>query len=209
MNPVNQDRWAALWHATGSAEVPTGWYERLQGAYGEAQRHYHTQQHISECLAEFDQARDLARNSVAIELAIWFHDVVYDPKAGDNEEKSAALANLCLAEAGSNTALAAVVTNLIIATKTHAAEADPDAGLMVDVDLSIFGQRKERFFEYEEQIRREYAWVPEPVFNSKRVEILRGFLHRKNIYWTEWFRTRYEQQARENLQRSIAKLTPS
>ena len=58
----------------------------------------------------------------------------------------------------------------------------------------------------EEQIRQEYAWVPEPVFASKRIEILRSFLARKQIFSTEWFRKNYEQQARRNLETSISKL---
>ena len=65
-------------------------------AFAEPQRHYHNQQHIAECLTQFDAARNIARRPEAIEFAIWFHDAVYDPKAGDNEEKSAALAKKCV-----------------------------------------------------------------------------------------------------------------
>jgi len=67
---------------------------------------------------------------------------------------------------------------------------------VVDVDLSILGQSEKRFSEYEQQIRQEYAWVPQAVFASKRAEILGRFLARPGIFATEWFRTKYEQQAR-------------
>ena len=75
-----------------------------------------------------------------------------------------------------------------------------------NIDLSILGKGKERFWEYEEQIRQEYAWVPETLFSAKRAEILDRFLARKAIYATEWFRKKYERQARHNLEVSILEL---
>jgi predicted metal-dependent HD superfamily phosphohydrolase len=195
-----------LWKVVGAAAAPAGWYERLAAAYAEPQRHYHNQRHIAECLAEFDQARHLARQPETVEFALWFHDTVYDPRKSDNEEQSAALAKRCLAEAGVSGAMQENVNRLVIATKSHETETDSDAGLVMDVDLSIFGQQEQRFSEYEQQIRQEYAWVPRPIFNSKRREILKRFVARDRIYATEWFRDKYEQQARRNLQASIAKL---
>ena len=157
-SPYCKDRWDALWQAARAAGPPPGWYERLTTAYAEPHRHYHNQQHIAECLAEFDQARHLTRDPIAVELALWFHDVVYDPKAADNEEQSAALARRCLSDTGANSALTEAVVDLIMATKHHTPPADSDAALVVDVDLAILGQPEQRFEEYEEQIRHEYAW---------------------------------------------------
>ena len=205
MNWPGQDRWRQLWQAAGASGDGGPWYERLTRAYAEPQRHYHNQQHIAECLAEFDGARHLARQPVAVELALWFHDAVYDPKAGDNEEQSAVLAKNCLEAAGLPT-LASTVSELVMATKTHHTEAGPDAALVVDIDLSILGQGEARFAEYESQIRKEYGWVLKPIFNSKRKEILQRFLGRERIYTTEYFANRYEEAARRNLERSIGKL---
>jgi predicted metal-dependent HD superfamily phosphohydrolase len=72
--------------------------------------------------------------------------------------------------------------------------------------LSILGQPEKRFWEYENQIRAEYAWVDAAIFSQKRAEILETFLTRKRIYATDWFFDRYEQQARQNLEASIARL---
>lgn len=199
------DRWLRLWKDTGAHGDPEQWYERLTRAYAEPQRHYHTQQHIGECLAEFDGARDLARQPGTLELALWFHDVVYDPKASDNEERSAAVAKDCLETAGLRQ-LATAVGELIMVTKSHCSGTDPDAALMVDVDLSILGQARRRFAEYEAQVREEYHWVPTHDFNLKRAEILERFLGREHIYTTDHFRTRYERQARDNLEHSVRML---
>src|SRR5690242_9270349 len=91
MNWPRKERWLALWKACGANGAQQAWYEHLSAAYGAPQRHYHNQQHIAECLAEFDSARHLALEPAAVELALWFHDAVYNPKASDNEEQSAAL----------------------------------------------------------------------------------------------------------------------
>jgi predicted metal-dependent HD superfamily phosphohydrolase len=74
------------------------------------------------------------------------------------------------------------------------------------VDLSILGQDGKRFSEYERQIRQEYSWVPEAVFAAKRAEVLERFLARQWIFATEWFREKYEEQARQNLKGSISRL---
>jgi predicted metal-dependent HD superfamily phosphohydrolase len=102
--------------------------------------------------------------------------------------------------------LAETVVELVMATKSHEVSVDTEAGLMVDVDLSILGRDEKRFREYEQQIRREYEWVPETVFASKRVDILHRFLARERIFATEWFRNKYERQARQNLEAAISKL---
>jgi predicted metal-dependent HD superfamily phosphohydrolase len=203
VNWPNRERWFALCRSEGATESAAGWYDRLTQAYAEPQRHYHDRQHIAECLAELDKARHLALQPGAVELALWFHDAVYDPKAADNEERSAALAKSCLIESGMPNTLFEVVFEHIMATKHHEVSASADAGLMVDVDLSILGRDEKRFSEYEQQIRLEYEWVPNAVFASKRAEVLEKFLSRERIYATEWFQNKYERQARMNLSASI------
>ncbi len=195
-----------LLRTAGMSDMTIGWYDRLTKAYAEPQRHYHNLQHISECLVEFDQVRSLAKQPIAVEFALWFHDAVYNPKAGDNEEQSAALARQCIDECEIPGTLSDKVVRLIMATKHHNLGADLDMELMVDIDLSILGRDEKRFNEYEKQIRQEYAWVPVEVFAFKRAEILQGFLGREHIFNTDWFHCKYEEQARRNLAASIQKL---
>jgi predicted metal-dependent HD superfamily phosphohydrolase len=181
-------------------------YQDLVSRYSEPQRHYHNLTHIAECLAEYDSARQLAKNPVAVELAIWFHDAVYDPHAADNEERSAELGQQRITQAGGGADLGRTVAALVQTTQTHDPDLHPDAPLLVDVDLSIWGQPRERFQEYEAQIRQEYEWVPRDTFKVKRAEILERFLARDRIYATGHFFVKYEQQARSNLQSSIRSL---
>jgi len=207
MNWPGPERWLRLWQAIRANGDASGWYETLTRAYAEPHRHYHNQHHIADCLAEFDSARESANQADAIEVALWFHDAVYNPKATDNEEQSAALAKRCLESAG-RADLSPTVGSFVMATKMHdKTDAGPDLALMVDVDLSILGQNEMRFIEYERGIRAEYAWVPQETFNAKRAEILQRFLNRARIYSTDYFFTRYERKARQNLEQSIRVLT--
>ncbi|EEF63208.1 HD domain-containing protein [Pedosphaera parvula] len=204
-NP-SQSRWSELWQRLGGQGDGSVIYEDLFKRYHEPHRAYHNFAHIEQCLLEFGSLRSLASNPDAIELAIWFHDAVYDTHAKDNEELSAELAVDVMQSAAIPASLIQTVSNLILATKHAAMPADPDAALFVDVDLSILGQSAEKFDEYEFQIRQEYNWVESKAFIEGRSRILEIFVKRPRIYSTECFHQKYENQARENLARSIARL---
>ncbi len=174
----------------------------LTARYSEPHRRYHTLQHLEECFAVFDQLKSEAADPAACELALWFHDAVYDTSAPDNETRSAALAARMLGDAGIEPARIARVERLILATKTHAAGDDPDAKVVLDCDLAILGSSPERFAEYETQIRAEYGWVPAFLYRKKRHEILAGFLARPRLFLTRLGFARFEAPARENLRRA-------
>jgi predicted metal-dependent HD superfamily phosphohydrolase len=203
---ASAERWTKLSREIGANGDGLAVYQELFSLYSEPHRHYHNLGHIAECLEEFDSARHLAQQPLAVELAIWFHDAIYDAHAADNEEQSASLAKKRVPEAAGVAELSASVAALVMATKTHDPSLHPDAPLLVDVDLSILGKSEKRFWEYEAQIRREYEWVPEVVFASKRAEILGRFLARDRIYSTEHFFERYEKQARANINASVQNL---
>ena len=178
-------------------------FNALVAGYAEPHRKYHTLQHLSECLAAFDQARHLAAHAAEVEMALWFHDAVYDVKRSDNEEQSARWAESALLAAGVPAPVAERVSLLVLATRHTAEPVLPDEQLLVDVDLGILGAGQARFAEYERQIREEYAFVPALLFRHKRKAILRSFLQRSRIYSTPHFFVALEQTARRNLQRAI------
>lgn len=195
--------WLRAWNHLGR-EAPEGLKQQLLAAYGEPQRHYHTQQHLIECIALLDSAIERTRSPGEVELALWFHDAVYQPKAKDNEERSAEWAARALVAAGVEAASIDRVHALVMATRHEAAPIDPDQQLLVDIDLSILGSPEERFAEYDRQIREEYCWVPGLVYRFKRRQVLGGFLARSSIYLTPEFQSRFESRARENLRTALA-----
>jgi len=150
-----------------------------------------------------DLALQQSADPPALEMALWFHDAIYDPRAKDNEEESARLAEKHLLTAGAPTGFIESVRALVLATRHHDPSLHRDAPIMVDIDLSILGKPRGRFDEYERQIRHEYDWVPEPAFRTGRSAILQAFLARPHLYATDLFRDKYEVLARENLAHSL------
>lgn len=190
--------WASTWSDLG-LQPPAGLLEQLIQAYEEPQRHYHSLQHLRECLAHFEQARHLAHQPGEVVIALWFHDAIYDVRGKDNERRSADWAIRVLASCQANQAMLDRVERLIMATRHDATPSDADEQLLVDIDLAILGATPERFAEYDAQVRAEYAWVPGFVYRMKRHSVLKAFLARSRLYGTDHFRARYEAQARRNL----------
>lgn len=193
-----KERWRNLFRALQLEGDPDLWFARLADQYRRPRRHYHTLGHIHYGLMEFDRVRDAAREPNLLEFAWWFHDAVYDPMRHDNEEQSAALATTLLPSDQ--------VWSLILTTVHKQTPTDPDARLLVDIDLSIFGASEQIYDRYERNIRKEYAFVPEETFRTVRANILERFLGREHIYETQLFRDRLDARARINLARAIRTL---
>jgi predicted metal-dependent HD superfamily phosphohydrolase len=203
--PLDRDRWNRLLAALGiggEAEC----FDALLAAYSEKHRHYHTTRHIDHCLRELDSAKSLARDPAEVELALWFHDAIYDPHSSKNEERSADWACELLTRHHASAERIGRVRDHILATRHEAVANDPDSRLVVDIDLSILGVDEAAYAEFEVNVRQEYRWVPSLLFRRKRAEILESFLARPQIYTTQLFKDRYESQARRNLVHAIQRL---
>jgi len=199
-------RFLELWRSARARTNPIPAFEKLERLYSETHRAYHNFEHIKNCLDEFSQVRHMLDCSGIAEFAIWYHDAVYDPRAKDNEEKSAELVyDTCLL-ACLFMPFAQRAKKLVLATKHNILPRTLDEAIIVDIDLSILGKSAEEFDEYDRSIRSEYSFVNEEQFRESRKTVLQGFLDRNTIYTTDFFRERYEEQARENLNRAIARL---
>ena len=205
MDPLFERSWQRAWAALG-AGVPQGLGERLLDRYAEPQRKYHTLQHLGECIGHLEPAIGLARHPGEVEVALWFHDAIYEPKQSDNEPRSASWAVKELEAAGLPAEVAERVHALVMATRHAALPESNDERILVDVDLSILGAEADRYAQYAAQVREEYAWVPGWIFRRKRKALLREFLAREAIYGTQHFRDRFEARARENLENEIRRL---
>jgi predicted metal-dependent HD superfamily phosphohydrolase len=202
---LDRDRWNRVLAALGVGDE-SECFDALLAAYSEKHRHYHTARHIDHCLREFDSAQSLAREPAEVELALWFHDAIYDPHSGKNEERSADWACELLTRHAVSSERIGRVRDHILATRHEAVANDPDSRLVVDIDLSILGVDEVAYAEFEVNVRKEYRWVPSLLFRRKRAEILESFLARPEIYTTQLFRDRYEAQARRNLARAIPRV---
>jgi len=178
-------------------------FNDLYARYTGPDRHYHDISHIAASLVELDGVRHLARDPAAIELAIWFHDCIYDGRRLDNEERSAAVARQALKQMGADARLIDSVCQLILATKHATAPATPDEQLLCDIDLVPLGASNEIFDSNGQLIRQEYSHLDDHTYTTGRAQILQGFLARPHIFSTDTYSKRYERQARSNLSRAI------
>jgi predicted metal-dependent HD superfamily phosphohydrolase len=135
----------------------------------------------------------------AVQLAIWFHDAVYDPKRTDNEERSADLAEELLTPFPATASLLPTIRELILATRHNSQLMDADAKVILDADLAILGSGVARYMQYSAAIRQEYAHIPDDAFRVGRVKIIDQFLSRERIYSTDVLFHEAESTARANL----------
>ena len=173
---------------------------RLITCLSEYWRHYHTVEHVADLLTKFDPVRHLAECPLAVEKAIWFHDIVYIPGRDDNEDRSVEAARWALV---GDPDLDRVL-EMLHATRWHSGET-PDEILLCDLDLSILGDPPDKYERFEDGIRREYSLLPPHVFRKGRSDFLRNFIERPRIYRTS-FGIPLEAPARENIERTLREL---
>lgn len=179
-------------HGADSATTEA-WWREVQSRYSEPHRRYHTLEHIRELLAL------LPESGQEVLAAVWFHDLIYD-RRGANEERSADVAHEALVDLRFPRASVDRVTQMILATRDHdPGDLHEGVRLFLDADLAILGSPRERYRAYAEAIRFEYSWVPGEVFRTARDGVLRDFLAKPCIYFTDVMRQRFEDQARDNM----------
>ena len=198
--------WHQIWNGLGIDDADPALLPALLARYSEPHRKYHTLQHLDACRRNFALVRDQATHAPEVELALWFHDAIYEIPSRGNERQSADWAHAVLVAAGAAPDVAQRVHALVMVTCHGRLPQTGDAALLLDVDLAILGAPAVLFDVYEAQIRAEYCLVPETVRRSRRRRILQGFLDRERIFHTKYFSNRLEAQARTNLRRSIATL---
>jgi len=182
-------------------------FNLLVEAYSSSDRYYHTLKHIYHVLKIIDNLQAHTTNLATVQLAAWFHDVVYDTKAQNNEERSAAVACELLSSLGIPPSNISAVTRLIINTKNHQAAADDfDSQVLLDADLAILAANPVQYREYANSIRQEYAWVSEAEYIVGRAHVLESFLQRQRIYFTTLMFEVAEKPARCNLNAEIQSL---
>jgi len=182
-------------------------FDQLIAAHSEPHRYYHTLEHLSEMFKVAGKLADAATDPAAVQLAIWFHDAVYDPRAIDNEQRSGVLAAELLSTLGVPEATFQHVAAMVRATAHNSTDAsDADTDVLLDADLAILSAEERRYARYAADIRREYAWVDDAAYRAGRIKVLEGFLNRPRIYRTERMFTAAEGSARQNLLREIEQL---
>lgn len=210
---MTYERWKKLMASFGFAENRAA-FDLIIEHHSQKHRAYHNSEHVADCLDKLDLFPEEIPFRKEIELALWFHDTVYNPYGKDNEQKSADLASSFLKQAGASAETLQGVTNLILATrhtaKATSARVPPEASaeaqeqkIIMDIDLSILGSDPLDYDDYVRKIRKEYKLIPGPIFRKNRKAILEEFLNREPLFQTAVFEKKFEKQAKENLRREL------
>ena len=217
-------RWQSLLQDNFShldtAQIQQAWL-RLLLHYQEAPRYYHDLCHIDACFTWFDRVQEQFDNPLAVALAIWFHDIIYDVRRRDNEVNSGHYAITALTNFAVPTQLVQQVYELILLTQhpskprhvlkglsgtfltntnNELLSSINDQALFLDIDLTILGQHSVIYANYEKAIRAEYQHVPLWLYKLGRKRLLKQFLRQSRIFYSDYFTEKFESQARVNIQ---------
>ena len=188
---------------TPDPQIAGAYWQEIQKEHSSKGRHYHTLIHLGNLFQLLENQKERFSDWHAIVFAITWHDIVYNVLRQDNEEKSAALAVERLTKINVPQTRIRLVSELILATKGHSLSTNPDINLFTDADLSILGTPWEVYENYTRQIRKEYKIYPDLMYKPGRKKVLQHFLNMERIYKTEVFFEKFEQKARENLQKEL------
>lgn len=203
-----KSRWQGLFvDFQGETTLTNKVFSEIVQLYSRDDRYYHNLLHIQHVLNVANTLKSLAKNFPAIEMAAWFHDVIYDPQANDNEERSAKFAFDALISLNVPQTTIHHVVSMILHTKNHDAPLENiDSKILSDADLSILGAEKLEYRAYAQAIRQEYFWLSEVDYRAGRKKVLRNFLERNRIYFTEQGFQMFELKARENIRDELSNL---
>jgi predicted metal-dependent HD superfamily phosphohydrolase len=200
--------WQQCW-----LDLPIDWFatdrvfQLLISTYSELERHYHNLAHIDRVLSTIARFSATLNDPLAVYLAGWFHDFIYDPQASDNEFRSARVAAELLKNIGIERATIDRVSELILATQGHQIDPnDLDRCIFLDADLAILGADPAEYAIYQRSIRREYSWVADDDYRTGRIRVLDSFLQRDRLYHTDLLFNELESIARTNITTEILQL---
>ena len=179
--------------------------------YNEAQRAYHSLQHIEQLFAQFEQIKHVLNEPHIIALALFYHDVIYEPTRTDNELKSAEYAVDSLIPYLSAEQCQYIYALIMMTASHQIADIDEgsdkarksDAAYLLDMDLSILGASWPEYEQYAQAVRQEYAHISNIDYRVGRIAVLKGLLAHPTLYLTDYYYARLEEQARENIKREI------
>lgn len=176
---------------------------KLTELYTSKHRHYHNLIHIANMLTMAPQELTFEQ-----QVAVWFHDAVYNPISDHNEEDSVELVTKLLdIDYIDQRGDINIITEIILSTKDHTPRC-PEANLVLDLDLAILGQPAPIYQQYVKNVAAEYApFIPTDIYRYGRQEFLKRFLEKDSFYYTDWGKRYLDEKARENLKSELSKYT--
>jgi pantetheine-phosphate adenylyltransferase len=160
--------------------------EELIRRWSEPHRHFHTLDHLNDVLRKiytlYKNQKTKLRELHSLIIAAVFHDIIYDPKRTDNEEKSAALLeerrpkekSLKLSSLNSDLIIQ-TAKKIILDTKTHSAKSGIEK-IFNDIDCSVMDGDLSELLDWEKKIYKEYSYVGFEKYKKSRIEFLENVI---------------------------------
>ena len=181
------------------------WIE-IENAHNNPKRYYHTLKHLANIDKERQNIKLSFEDNAIFQFATYYHDIVYDIEAKDNEEQSATIAQERLNQIGVPNYLIDEICKLITLTKTHAKTDKLTYAYFLDADLAILGSSAIEYRQYIKQVRQEYQVYSDEIYYRGRQKVLKNFIKKEEIYQTECFRKRYGKQAQLNIKWELERI---
>ena len=189
-------------------------WQALVKHYDDPTRAYHNLSHLRQLFDQFERVKSHLQQPAIVALALFYHDIIYDPKKSDNELKSAEYAVTYLQDYLTPEQCQRIYA-LIMMTTTHQLNdnndniSDSDAAFLLDMDLSILAADWADYQRYAQAVRQEYVHVASDDYRHGRIAVLEGLLAHDRLYLTQDYHQRLEQIARGNIRREIELLQVS
>jgi predicted metal-dependent HD superfamily phosphohydrolase len=202
-----KNNWLNIWDNNPDTKQVESHLEKIFIAYSAKGRYYHNLEHIQMMISAAQKHSVLIDDLKTLQLAIFYHDYVYSVKSKTNEEESALMAELSLRKLNYPNILIDKCKKFIQATKNHNNSLNyNDLNYLLDFDLEKLGCTWDAYFEYTQQIRKEYNIFPDILYKLGRKKVLTNFLNLENIYKTDLYKEKYEKTARQNLLKELESL---
>ncbi len=196
------NRFQSLWcHCLVDSTIDEGevTFQQLTSSYSEPHRYYHTLDHIEHCLSLFDKISSKLQNPEALELAIWYHDVVYRPGAENNEQLSADQFMQTTKSRFHDSLRDTVYQHIMATLHLDSKMSHADTKYMVDIDLSSFGLPWPEFVRDSDNLRREMAYLSDDEYYQRQSTFQQALIDRPRFFKSDYFYQNYEAQAAKNL----------
>jgi predicted metal-dependent HD superfamily phosphohydrolase len=180
-------------------------WKKIENNYTDCNRYYHNFTHIQSMLKLATDNKTQIIDFDSLLFAIWFHDIIYKSSKQNNEVKSAEFTETVLSNFSLSELKIKRISQLIVSTKSHQIilTENNDNAFLLDFDLAILGQDWSIYKTYIQNIRKEYKFYPDFIYNPGRKKVLDNFLNRKTLFFTDKYQGLFEETARENLKREL------
>jgi predicted metal-dependent HD superfamily phosphohydrolase len=186
-------------------ELNKQFYSDLEHEY-KTSRYYHDLNHIEHLLNYMNDFYLCLEDKLILELAIWFHDSIYNSKSKDNEINSVFYLINFLNNVPNfnllNFKFSVPVFKMILCTRHNNTSTTRLEKIMCDIDLRD-GFNEGHYMDNSINIKKEFSHLSDEEWIEGRINFLNDFLKRKRIYQTDEYYNKYEEQAKLNLNKEL------